>query len=118
MDAFVQQLEPAITLSNILHMTDAFCERRIKPILYNYIGEKRFFMRNAAIAMGNSKEKLYTEDLTLALDNPDGMIREYAAWALGEIGGPLAERTLRDRLGREPEEPVKRAILQALQNEG
>lgn len=85
-DKYIAQIAKDITLLAILNMTEDYYIKRIKPIMYNYIKDKRYLMRNAAIAMGNSKDQAYVRDLKIALNNPDEMIREYAAWALGKIG--------------------------------
>lgn len=113
-DGFVERIAPDLTLPAILNMTDDFYERRIKPIMYNYIKEKRYFIRNAAIAMGNSGDETYVDDLAAAAVSPDGMIREYATWALGEIGGKRARQVLAARLSQEPDEGVRLVIEQAL----
>ena len=86
MDPFIAEIAPDITLSNLLHMTDEFYQTRIHPIMYNYIKDKRYFQRNAAIAMGNLKDPAFIPELELELENPDAMIREAVEWALERIG--------------------------------
>lgn len=113
-DPYIAQIAPDITLPAILNMTDEFYANRIKPIMYNYIKDKRYFIRNAAIAMGNSKDENYVKDLEIALTNPDEMIREYAVWALGKIGGQDSRRVLESRYANESSDNVKQAIDQAL----
>lgn len=100
-DGYVERIGRDLTLPAILNMTDDFFENRVRPIMYNYIKDKRYFMRNAAIAMGNAKDEAYVGDLAVALANPDEMIRTYAAWALGEIGG-RAVGALEARAAKEP----------------
>ncbi len=113
-DKYITQIAKDVTLPAILNMTDDYYVNRIKPIMYNYIKDKRYFIRNAAIAMGNSKNMDYVKDLEIALMNPDEMIREYAAWALGKIGGKQSRRILESRVVNESSEQVKQAIIQAL----
>ena len=113
-DRYIEQIGADITLPAILNMTDEFYANRIKPIMYNYIKDKRYFMRNAAIAMGNSKDKTFVKDLAIALTNPDEMIREYAAWALGKIGGLESRQVLESGYAKESSDNVKQAIHQAL----
>ncbi len=115
-DAYIRHIAPDFTLPAILNMTDEYYERRIKPILYNYIGDKRFFIRNAAIAMGNSKDDCFIDDLILAFDHPEAMIRAYVAWALGEIGGSRAKQALCVHLNGESSETVRQAVLRAIRN--
>ncbi|AFV02237.1 Epoxyqueuosine (oQ) reductase QueG [Dehalobacter sp. DCA] len=113
-DRYIEQIGQDITLPAILNMTDEFFTNRIKPIMYNYIKDKRYFMRNAAVAMGNSKDQKYVKDLEIALVNPDEMIREYSAWALGKMGGQDSRSVLESRLANESSDNVKKAIKQAL----
>jgi epoxyqueuosine reductase len=109
-DRYIEQIATDIKLPAILNMTDDFFMSRVKPIMYNYIKDKRYLMRNAAIAMGNSKDEDYVKDLEIALKNPDEMIREYAVWALGKIGGKHAKIVLERHLLKEPSDNVKQAI--------
>jgi len=113
-DRYLEQIAPDITLSAILNMSDDYFEKRIRPMMYNYINDKRYFIRNAAIAMGNSQDANYVHDLEIALGNPDAMIRESVVWALGQIGGAYVNHALESRLLRESSDDVKQAIVQAL----
>lgn len=87
MDLFIAELAKDITLPAILHMTDAFYESRIRPIMYNYIKDKKYFIRNAAIAMGNSGNAEYIKDLELEQSQEDPVIREAVQWALRKLNG-------------------------------
>jgi epoxyqueuosine reductase len=113
-DRYLEKVEPELTLSAILNMSDEFFEQRIKPVLYNYISDKRYFMRNAALAMGNIKDESYVDDLETALSNPDAMIREYAVWALEKIGGGHAKNVIERSFAQESSEEVKQAMNLAL----
>jgi epoxyqueuosine reductase len=42
--------------------------------------------RNAVVAMGNRADPRYAPALTAALADPDPVVRDHAAWALGRIG--------------------------------
>jgi epoxyqueuosine reductase len=92
-DKYLEKMESELTLSAILNMSDDYYQR-LKPILHNYISDKRYFMRNAALAMGNLKDVRYVDELEKALSNPDVMIREYAVWALEKINGERAQKVL------------------------
>lgn len=85
MDPFIEAIAKDITLPNILHMTEEFYKKRINPIMYNYIKDKRYFQRNAAIAMGNLEDEAFILDLEMELNNPDEMIRDAVEWALQKI---------------------------------
>lgn len=85
MDPYTAELAKEITLPALLHMNTDFYESRIKPIMYNYIRDIRYFRRNAAIAMGNLKDRAFIPELELELDNSDELIRNAAEWALHKI---------------------------------
>ena len=87
MDKFIEVIGKDITLPAILHMDDEYFKRNIEPIMYIYIKDKRYIIRNAAIAMGNSKNKEYIKDLEAELNNPDELIRESVSWALARLKG-------------------------------
>jgi epoxyqueuosine reductase len=57
----------------------------------------RGLKRNAAVVLGNVGTFEDAPVLEQALDDPEPLVREHAAWALGRIGSPAAE-TLRARL--------------------
>lgn len=47
--------------------------------------KRRGLARNIAVAMGNRRDPSDVEALTAALDDPDEMVREHAAWALERL---------------------------------
>lgn len=114
MDKYIELVAPDITLPAMLNATDEFFINRLQPIMHGYILDKRYFMRNAAIAMGNSKNEDYVKDLEIAITNSDEMVRECAAWALGKIGGQYARSILNDRLAIDSSDIVKQGIKRAL----
>ena len=89
------------SLPKMLEMSDQFYERTVRPIMYNYIGDKKYFQRNAAIALGNTRDPEYIPALDQAMGDPEELVRGYAAWALGRIGGAKARAVLESRLKRE-----------------
>jgi len=66
--------------------------------------------RNAAIAMGNRGDESYLPALEKALGDEEEVVRSHAAWAIGEIGGSMAEELLERGLVVE-ESPEVRAEL-------
>lgn len=84
-DALLDLLAQELTLDQILHMPEGYYESRVRPIMYNYIRDLRFFQRNAAVAIGNTHDARYLPDLAAELDNPDAMIRAHVVWALGQL---------------------------------
>jgi epoxyqueuosine reductase len=72
-------------------------------------------VRNACVAVGNLREeKAVPLLLRLLCDDPDPIVREHAAWALGRIGTPDALKALRDALWSENDERVRQEILVSL----
>lgn len=113
-DAYLVKVAPDFSLPRILNMTDEFFAKRVQPLLYNYIKEKKYFQRNAAIALGNLGDPAFVPDLKVAMDDPEDLVRGYAAWALGRIGGKSARQILEDNLGRGPSKSVRQEIEAAL----
>ena len=113
-DEFIERIAPDITLPNILKMEGSFYEKRIQPIMYNYIRDLRLFRRNAAIAMGNSGDESYIPALAEAMSEQDETVRGYIAWALGKIGGQEAKQILETRMEIETDPKVKDEIISAL----
>ena len=109
-DRYLEYLSKAISLERILFMDEGFYNVCISPIMYNYIGDIRYFRRNAAIAMGNSGDKKYLLFLEKALGDSDPLIREYSAWAVGRIGGNSSQHILKTALLKETDKNVKDEI--------
>ncbi len=82
--------------------------------MYNYITERKYFRRNAAIAIGNTGDPAFIPDLSQAMKDPEEMVRGYAAWALGRIGGSKAKQLLERSLARETSDSVREEIEAAL----
>ena len=49
--------------------------------------KRRGYLRNAAVALGNCGEEGAVQALEIALEDEEPLVREAAAWALGEITG-------------------------------
>ncbi len=113
-DAFLERLAERFDLAAILHMDDAYYAEVIHPIMYNYITEKNCFRRNAAIAIGNSGDRKYLPALKKAMWDEDAFVREYAAWALGRLGGEEAKAILMKRAECETDKAVRTEIETAL----
>lgn len=109
-DPFLVQLAKEFSLPKMLEMSDQFYEKTVRSIMYNYINDKKYFQRNAAIALGNTGDPDHIPILDRAMENPEALIRGYAAWALGRIGGRKAVSVLESRLKREDSKYVKTEI--------
>ena len=110
-DPFLVQLAESFSLPALLESSDGFFARTVQPIMYNYISEKKYFQRNAAIALGNGGDPEHVPALDRALADPEPLVRGHAAWALGRIGGRRARTALEARLAGEAA-PFVRAELQ------
>lgn len=80
--------------------------------------KRRGFLRNVAVALGNSGSEEAVPALTLALRDHEPLVRGHAAWALGRIGGGPAVEALRQRLAVEEHQVVGREIEDALKECG
>lgn len=86
-DPELERIASEFSLEKLLHMPEGFYECCVRPIMYNYVDDPVAFQRNAAVAMGNSKDERYIKDLEEELENPNEVIRSHVQWALDEIRG-------------------------------
>jgi len=113
-NAFLEYMADDFQLEKMLNMTDEQFGRVHDLLLMNYISSKRYFRRNAAVALGNQGSQEAAPALTEAMQDPDELIRGHAAWALGRIGGNRAKKALESSLSRETSEYVIGEIKAAL----
>jgi epoxyqueuosine reductase len=76
------------------------------------------FLRNVAVALGNSKNPQVVPDLAAALDHTESLVREHVAWALGNLKHPDAKEPLVQRLKVEEEPSVREEIRWSLNQFG
>ena len=69
--------------------------------------------RNACIALGNRRDPQAVPALGRALQDAAPLVRGHAAWALGQIGGELAEGYLRQAQSQEEDSEVLAEIADA-----
>lgn len=98
----------------MLNMTGGVFKTRVRPIMYNYIKEPRYFLRNAAVALGNLRDPRHIPDLAIALRDPDELVRSSVAWALGRSGGRSAQPFLEQAAARESSASALSDIREAL----
>jgi len=113
-DEFLLKVAEDFSLSKMLNMTNEFYDTRVHPLMYNYIKEKKYFQRNAAIAIGNLGDPVFVPELAVAMEDQEELVRGYAAWALGKLGGKSAQQILEKSLNRETSAFVKKEIEVAL----
>ncbi|MBA7691522.1 Epoxyqueuosine reductase [subsurface metagenome] len=111
---FLARVAEDFELTKLLNLSDEFFTKRVQPLMYNYIYKKKYFQRNAAIAIGNSGDPMFISDLAQAMRDTEGMVRGYAAWGLGRIGGSRARQILGPNLPGETDEFARKEIQVAL----
>jgi epoxyqueuosine reductase len=76
--------------------------------------KRRGFLRNVAVALGNSGWRAAVPALAEALRDQEPLVRGHAAWALGRVGGHAAASALRASSPIEKDPQVQIEIAQAL----
>lgn len=76
------------------------------------------YLRNVAVAFGNanarSKSPQAIQALENLLDDPEPLVRQHAAWAMGQVGGEVAIQALQKALEVETLPEVKSEIIMAI----
>lgn len=111
---FLFRLAQDFDLTKLLNQTDEPFLKRVQFILSVYIKEKKYLQRNAAIALGNMGDPAAIPHLARAMQDPEGMVRGYAAWALGRLGGSQAKQVLESSLACETDDFARKEIQAAL----
>jgi len=75
---------------------------------------KAVLQRNAAVALGNSRDRRAVPHLIAALQDRKPLVRGHAAWALGALGGPQSRRALQELLSTETDAWVREEAELAL----
>lgn len=115
-DSLLEEISKSFSLVSVLNMKEGYFEESVQPITYNFGLEPRYLQRNAAVALGNTHDPMYLDDLGLELDHDDSMIRGHVAWAIGQIGTSKGIALLEARLARESDDGVRLEISQALES--
>jgi epoxyqueuosine reductase len=77
--------------------------------------KRRGYLRNVAVALGNSQDRRAVPALAQSLaEDPEPLVRLHVAWALGQIGGEVARRALLAAREQEKETSVLAEIDHAL----
>ena len=76
--------------------------------------KRRGLLRNVAVALGNSGNPEAITPLRVALRDPAPLVRNHAAWALGQFAEPEARLALQQHLAHEENEEVRAEVLIAL----
>lgn len=107
------QIGTAMDLPAVLHMTKSQFKEWFGPTAMAWRG-KSVLQRNAAVALGNSRDPRAVPHLIAALRDRKALVRGHAAWALGELGGDEARHALKALLEVEAHDWVRREAQQAL----
>ncbi len=113
--AFLEKTAQHFSLTGLLKMDREFERKAVAPLLYTYMRERKYFQRNAAVALGNSNDPEMVPHLSQAMEDPEELVRAHAAWALGQLGGAEAKRALEASLPRETGAQAKEEIRVALE---
>jgi epoxyqueuosine reductase len=84
---------------------------RGSPILR---AKRKGFLRNVAVALGNSRSREAVPALIRALDDEEALVRGHVAWALGRIGLRDGIQALETRLRVESDPTVRMEIDEAI----
>jgi epoxyqueuosine reductase len=103
----------SVDLPAVLRMTKSQCRAWFGMTSMAWRG-KAVLQRNAAVALGNSRDPRAIPHLIAALEDRKALVRGHAAWALGELGGDDGREALTALLGRETEPWVREEAEAAL----
>ena len=79
--------------------------------------KRRGYLRNVAVALGNSHDLTAIPALVQTLrHDPEPLVRGHAAWALGQIGGRAAQDALQASVQVETDAFVHAEIQAAIEN--
>jgi epoxyqueuosine reductase len=98
---------------------DKFGRQEQEPRAHSPVkrAKRRGYLRNVCVALGNSKDPAAVPGLQQALlTDPEPLVREHSAWALGQIGGQAAKEALEIAWQGEANEQVQAEIRLALEH--
>jgi len=78
--------------------------------------KRRGYLRNISVVLGNRQDKAALPHLVSALQDEEPLVRQHAAWALGQLGGEQATTALQAALEAEQAAEVIEEIRTALDN--
>jgi epoxyqueuosine reductase len=107
----------SVDLPAVLRMTNAQFRAWFAPTAMAWRG-KAVLQRNAAVALGNSRDRRAVAPLIEALSDRKPLVRGHAAWALGRLGGAPARAALKALLESERDAAVREEAELALRSLG
>ncbi|WP_408955049.1 tRNA epoxyqueuosine(34) reductase QueG [Natroniella sp. ANB-PHB2] len=109
-----QALTSRPLVTPLLKLTDESYQQQFGKTAMNWRG-KRPIQRNAAIILGNLKDKRAISDLKDGMSDSKPIVRAHSAWALAEIGDVEVVKDLRQALEVEGDKQVKEELRLALE---
>lgn len=109
--------EPLPDLGELLELDDSGFRQRFAGTALTR-AKRRGFLRNVAVALGNRRDPHAVPALSRALGDPEPLVRQHAAWALGQVNTEEARAALTRARNREQDPQVFREIRKALGEEG
>jgi epoxyqueuosine reductase len=106
----------SVTLIEILKMNNKEYKKMFANSAASWCG-KRVLQRNALIALGNSGDEKFVEEIIPFLNDERPQIRKHAAWALGKLGGKKSMKALNNCLKKEENIEVIKEIKEFIKNE-
>ena len=100
-------------LRDLMEMTESEFKERFR---HSPVRRARYagFLRNVAVALGNSHDPLACDVLEKSLTHNAPLVRSHAAWALSEIGNPDSLPELMRAASTEPETWVLKELQEAI----
>jgi epoxyqueuosine reductase len=105
---------PVVDLIEELSLTPQAFNKKFKgsPVKRT---KRRGYLRNVAVALGNAGDPAAIPALTKALmDDPESLVRQHTAWALGQIGGEEVGEVLQRANTQENDQRVLEEIKSGL----
>ena len=104
-------------LLEVFDMTDEQWDSGYANTLMGFfLMDKKYLQRNAVIALGNFQDERALVVMKQVLKHGDDVVRGYAAWATGRIGGVVAQNMLQESLASEGNKTVKSEIEHAIKS--
>jgi len=100
-------------LLDLIKMSEGAFRQQYKgtPILRTGRGR---LLRNTAVALGNWGDERAVPALVQALSDAEPLVRGHAAWALGCVGGRVAQKALEEARHRERDPYIRQEIQMAM----
>lgn len=104
---------PPENLAEELHLSAEAFNRKFKgsPVKR---AKRRGYLRNAATVIGNRGQAGDADRLAAAMQDPEPLVRQHAAWALGRVGGQKSRQILQEAWALEADPAVRVEIQAAL----